>query len=357
MARYLLIDVGAGTMDVLYWDDGAPLHFKAVAESPVRHLARRVAELPGDLLVTGSEMGGGPVSQALAERARDHRVVMSPSAAATINHDLDQVRLRGIEVLDADPQDPQEERPELTHLRLADVDVGRLNQLLSAFGVSSELDVVGCCLQDHGVPPAGVTHLEHRHRTWTRRLEADPRPHQMLWAAGEVPPTFNRLCSAADDAALLVPREIYVMDSGAAALVGARLDPRCQAADRALVLDVATSHTLGATFEGDKLCGLFEYHTRDLTPERLDELIADLSEGRLDHDEVLAEGGHGAFTRRALGLDRLELILATGPKRHLVSGSRHPITLGAPLGDNMMTGTAGLLSAIRSRRGDGPIIP
>jgi len=34
-----------------------------------------------------------------------------------------------------------------------------------------------------------------------------------------------------------------------------------------------------------------------------------------------------------------------------VLGSRHPMIFGAPLGDNMMTGCAGLLESLRKRMG------
>jgi uncharacterized protein (DUF1786 family) len=59
MSRFLLIDIGAGTMDVLYYDTETDLHYKAVVKSPVRYVAERAAEITGDLLVTGVEMGGG----------------------------------------------------------------------------------------------------------------------------------------------------------------------------------------------------------------------------------------------------------------------------------------------------------
>ena len=38
------------------------------------------------------------------------------------------------------------------------------------------------------------------------------------------------------------------------------------------------------------------------------------------------------------------------PKRKLVAGSRLPMVWGAPLGDNRMTGTVGLLEAVRLRK-------
>ena len=69
------------------------------------------------------------------------------------------------------------------------------------------------------------------------------------------------------------------------------------------------------------------------------------------HEQVLAEGGHGAYVRKAFGFEAVELIVATGPKRRLVENSKLPIAFGAPLGDNMMTGTAGLLQAIKKRKG------
>jgi uncharacterized protein (DUF1786 family) len=83
--------------------------------------------------------------------------------------------------------------------------------------------------------------------------------------------------------------------------------------------------------------------------ERMDSLLQELADGQLEHAQILAEGGHGAYTRRALGFDSVEIILSTGPRRALLTGSSLEIVLGAPLGDNMMTGTAGLLEAIRRR--------
>ena len=85
MSKFLLIDIGAGTMDVLYYDTEADLHYKAVVKSPVRHIAERAAEITGDLLVTGVEMGGGPVSNVLKQKAEKAEVIMSASSAATIN--------------------------------------------------------------------------------------------------------------------------------------------------------------------------------------------------------------------------------------------------------------------------------
>lgn len=46
-------------MDVLFNEDDTGLSCKAVLRLPVQYLAERAASLPGDLLITGREMGGG----------------------------------------------------------------------------------------------------------------------------------------------------------------------------------------------------------------------------------------------------------------------------------------------------------
>jgi len=75
MSRFLMVDIGAGTMDVLWYDTQTDLHYKAVVKSPVRYLAEKAADLPGNLVITGSEMGGGPITQILKQRAKEAEVV------------------------------------------------------------------------------------------------------------------------------------------------------------------------------------------------------------------------------------------------------------------------------------------
>jgi uncharacterized protein (DUF1786 family) len=79
--------------------------------------------------------------------------------------------------------------------------------------------------------------------------------------------------------------------------------------------------------------------------------VKDLADGNLDHAQILAEGGHGAYSRRAPGLAAVERIVVTGPKRGLPEGVEPPWVFGVPLGDNMMmTGTVGVLEAIQRRK-------
>lgn len=350
MSKYLLVDIGAGTMDVLCYDDSTPQHYKAVVASPVIEVAKQIAATSGKLLVTGSEMGGGPVTQTIKERARTSPVVISTSAAATLNHNLQKVKGWGITVVPDQEAESLVGDADYTHVCLSDLDLGRLSRIVEGFGVPFSFDVFGICAQDHGVPPQGVSHLDYRHNRFVELLDKEPFPHALLYGKNEVPKEMNRLRAIAQQAASILARDVYVMDSGMAAILGASRDMAALDRHTLAVLDVATSHTVGATLSGGEIAGFFEYHTHDITLHRLEGLIRDLADGNLHHDQILSEGGHGCYLRKAVGFGNLEAVIATGPRRGIIDGSKIPMLYGAPLGDNMMTGTAGLLEAIRKRR-------
>ena len=351
MSRFLCVDIGAGTMDVLWYDTDSIHHYKAVAVSPVRTIAEHAARLSGDLVVTGCEMGGGPITTVLKQRAETHAVIVSTSAAATLHHDPDQVRSWGIAIVDDREAETLCKHQRYSHLLLQDVDPERLERIVKGFGVPFEFDAVACCAQDHGVPPPGMSHLDFRHQLYKERLDIHPYPHVLLFGAREVPAVLNRLRSMAEMARQLPAQEVYVMDSGMAAVVGASLDAHAPPSKPFVVLDVATSHTVCAAVSEGELAGMVEYHTADITRERTDQLLEGLVAGKLDHRQILEEGGHGAYIRRAVGPAALETIIATGPQRRLLKGSRLRIIFGAPLGDNMMTGCVGLLESLRRRKG------
>jgi len=356
MNRFLLVDVGAGTMDIMYYDRAAGLNFKAVVKSPVQTVAEDIARIPGNLVVTGGEMGGGPVTDILRERAAKDDVVMSRPAAATLHHEVDRVESWGIRVVSTREAEKLRNDAGFTATTISDIDVGRIEAIVRGFGVPFQFDAVGICAQDHGVPPAGRSHLEYRHNLFKKVLDQAPTPDSLLYDRARIPETFNRLTSIGNSAAELPADQIFVMDSGMAAILGASMDILANDHRRYVVLDVATSHTVAAAIIENELAGFFEYHTRDITCERLDELLPLLTEGKLSNRQILDEGGHGAYVRKSFPFSSNGLILATGPKRRLVEQSRLPITFAAPWGDNMMTGCVGLLEAIRRHRGLEPIV-
>lgn len=350
-----MVDIGAGTMDVLWYDTETELHYKAVVQSPVKHLAEKAAELPGNLLISGTEMGGGPITTILKARAKYAAVVMSAAAAATLHHNPATVRSWGIEIVDDKKIEDLHPGGNYSHLVLGDLEIERLRRIVEGFGVIFEFDAVAICAQDHGVPPAGVSHLDYRHNMFQSQLSGKPIPHVLLYRNDEVPSAMNRLSSIAQTAGAIPTEEIYVMDSGMAAILGGSMDVLAHHKKKVVILDVATSHTVGAAMYGDEVAGFFEYHTSDITLDRLEDLLVELCDGKIEHGRILAEGGHGAYLRTTIGFQDVDVIIATGPKRRLVESSKFPIAFGAPLGDNMMTGTVGLLEALRRRKGLGPI--
>jgi len=330
MGKYLMLDVGAGTLDVLYYDDDSGLQYKGVVRSPVLTVAEKARRLEGNLLVRGTEMGGGPVSDILVARAREFQVLMTPSAALTLHHDPERVKAMGIELVDETEAAKLWATGRYSNLTLGDLEISRLQRLVEGFGVPLSFDAVAVCAQDHGMPPRGVSHLDFRHSLFKLNLDRCPFPHTLLYSGEEIPAPFNRLKSIAESAAALPAREIYVMDSGMAAILGGTLDPLASSKERIIVLDLATSHTLGAALEQGKITGFFEYHTRDIALERLESLIIELADGKLVHEKILQQGGHGAYVRRAFGFDRNELIVVTGPKRRLIEKSRLPVRPARP---------------------------
>jgi len=353
MARWLMLDIGAGTLDLLVVDGEDGQSYKAVVKSPIRTVAEEIEATPGSLAVTGGEMGGGRVTALLKARAGGHKVVIGESAAATLHHDRERVAGWGLEIVpDADARVAAGEGG-MAHIHLADVQPERIEKLVTALGVSYQFDAVVVCAQDHGVAPAGVSHLDFRHNLFAEALYRDPRPHSLLYRGDEVPESFNRLNTIAATATELPTASVYVMDSGMAAVTGAARDPRA-AQSGCIVLDIATSHTVGAALEGEEICGSFEYHTHEITPAVLDDLLAGLTAGTLSHEAILAAGGHGAFIRKSLDKVADGPIITTGPKRQLARDSRYDLTWGAPWGDNMMTGTVGLYTALARRLNEDP---
>jgi uncharacterized protein (DUF1786 family) len=355
MSQFLMVDIGAGTMDILCYNTLNGEHFKAVAPSPVRTIAEQIHGTHGPLVITGVEMGGGPVSEALLARAKQSEVIVSRSAAATLHHDMDRVGRWGLVVLDDQEAASRIQDPDRSHVELADFQPARLEQIISGMGLAMEFEAVALCAQDHGIAPPGVSHLDFRHTLFQGLLNRSPRPHDLLFRRDEIPEPFNRLRSIAQSAAA-ISNDVYVMDSGMAAVTGAAQDAQARGREPVMVLDIATSHTVGAVLLRNELAAQFEYHTRDISLERLEQLMRDLPDGRIDHGRILAEGGHGAYLRQSVGYDNVQAMIATGPKRRLLAGCRLPVIWGAPMGDNMMTGCVGLLESLRRRLGLDPIV-
>jgi len=98
----LAIDVGAGTQDILYYQEDVPLEgsAKMVLPSSTVIVGNRInrARLAGkDVFLHGPTMGGGACTAAVRwHLAAGLRVYATPTAAATINDNLERVEALGV---------------------------------------------------------------------------------------------------------------------------------------------------------------------------------------------------------------------------------------------------------------------
>ena len=73
MGRFLLLDIGAGTLDVLWYDTESVHHYKAVVVSPVRTMAEQAARADGRSAGHRLRDGRGAGDDRPARAGRDPR--------------------------------------------------------------------------------------------------------------------------------------------------------------------------------------------------------------------------------------------------------------------------------------------
>jgi len=353
MARFFAVDVGAATLDAMFLDTRLGDQFKFVAKSPTRALAEKIRLCKNErVLITGHQMGGGPIAEALRTKARECRVMMTRSAAETIHHRMEKIENLGATLISQKAAREEAKNRNTTRFKTGDIQVESIMTMLKSMGIEPVVDFFGVSVQDHGTPKGKISSLDFRHQIFKQIIDGSPKPSAFLFEAERIPSYLRRMRAVAMDAKGIPSGKVYLMDTGMAAILGASSDPLARGKNSIIVLDIATSHTLGALLVGGEIGGFFEYHTSAITPEILKSLIIDLADGGLSHERIVSRGGHGAYVRKAVGFDRVEIILATGPRREILEYTGiDNIVLGAPFGDNMMTGTAGLILAMAEREG------
>lgn len=353
--KILAMDIGAGTQDILLYDDGKRLEncVKLVLPSPGPLLAARVDavnEAGDDLFATGHTVGGGSFSRAVKRHlAAGRRVYMDAGAAYTVRNNLDDVRELGIEIVDAPPPDFRG-----STLHTDEVDLSILADLLGRIGESlGEVEGAAVAVQDHGAYRSGESNRKTRLSRMRRRLRENPDPRGLSYLAREVPADLPRQASAARRLAEQLPRrDILVMDTAPAAVAGCLADRRVAAASggNLLLINAGNGHTLAYLLSESRVTAVFEHHTRRLEPTAFASYLEDFCAGRARDDDEYMASGHGLFyLEEPPGLAGIDLIGLTGPNRELLEGTGLPIYYPSPGGDMMMTGPVGLVSSLLYR--------
>ena len=339
--RILAVDVGAGTQDILLWESGSEPEncVKLVLPSQTQIVGRRLREATAvgrPVHLEGPLMGGGASSEAAAVHlAAGLPLSATPSAARTLHNDLDRVGRMGVEIRDDAP-------PGATVVRTGDLDLAALAAALAPFGVELPA-TVAVAVQDHGHRP-GAGNNEVRFE-FLQGLLADGGALARM-ADRVAPPDVPRM--AAVQAA---PPGAWVMDTGAAAVLGALGDPVVAEAaqEGAILVNVGNMHTFATLVRGRRLFGLFEHHTGGLTTALVGDLVERLRAGVLDTVRFREQfDGHGAALDPAYAdAGPFAFVAVTGPNRRLA----RPLGYheAAPHGDMMLAGAWGLVSGVLSQ--------
>lgn len=333
----LAVDVGAGTQDILLYQEDVPLEglTKMVLPSQTVIVAERInrARLAGrDLFLRGPTMGGGASTAAVRwHLAAGLKVYATPTAAATIHDNPDRVAALGVLI--------QEEAPQSAEvIETGDIDIPALKRAFEIFEIPFP-EEAAVAVQDHGFSSdrsnrlVRFEHLKDAIRSGGT-LEA--------FAYRQPPEDMTRMLAVRDYLAALGLKAI-IMDTGPAAIFGAALDHRCQ--EPSLIINFGNGHTVAALLADGRIVGIFEHHTSQLNPEKLKKYVKEFCAGTLKSSEVFEDEGHGAHIESTP--EEIRSTLVTGPRREqfLRSGALKDAVAAAPGGDMMITGCLGLVEA------------
>lgn len=344
--RILAVDIGAGTQDILVFEPGRPIENseKLVLPSQTQVVARRiraVTERAQPLHLAGRLMGGGASSDAIAAHiAAGLPVTATPDAARTVHNRPERIAAAGVVVQEAAPAGAIE-------IHLGDLDLDALGSALNAFGIELP-GTIAVAIQDHGYRP-GAGNNEVRFEYLQSLIDGGGRLDRMIFTTP--PAGMTRMESLLE----AIPGA-YVMDTGAAAVLGVLGDPVVAEhvnGAGAVIVNIGNMHTFAALARGERLYGLFEHHSGGMSASLLARLVAALQRGDLDPASFNTEfDGHGAAFDRAYAEEGpFPFVAITGPNRGLAR------SLGfyeaAPFGDMMLTGSFGLVEGVLRARSDG----
>ncbi len=353
--KILTVDIGTGTQDIFLYDSNLDIEngFKLVLPSPTMMIHRRVKQAVSagtPLLFTGHQMGGGPSAWAIEEAARAGiPVYMTPSAATTLNDELDKVQGLGITIISENEGKDLSSR--VYRLELRDFDFRLIAKTFGDYGISlNDVAAIAVAVFDHGNAPAGMSDRQFRFDYLDERIRAKNSLASFAFLSHDIPPIMTRLQSVADSAGEL-PCPLIVMDTAPAAVLGAGFDPVVATRRRKIICNVGNFHTLAFRLGEKGIEGVFEHHTGEIDLTKLETLIHKLADGSLKHQDVFDDMGHGALMYSkevfAFGKDDFDVVV-TGPRRSMFrtmdNGRLRPY-FATPFGDMMITGCFGLLAA------------
>lgn len=355
--KILAIDVGTGTEDILLYDTEKEIEnsMKLVIPSPHLTIGQMISESESDLYFDGVIMGGGKIKdRCLEHMEKGYKIVFEELSGKTIRDNIEQVKSFGFEVVKEGSfdkelnEDSSLKYADYQKISLKDVDVDKLIDIFKSFDLDLEVDELIIAVQDHGYCE-DMGDRDFRFEKIKEKLPEPLPPEVFAMEREEVPEYFTRMQSVIQSLEESNPEfKPVLMDTKFASLAGVCYDKEVLKLNSFIVMDIGNGHTTVASIEDGKIQGVFEHHTRDLTPERFEELVLALADGTIKHEDVHDEGGHGAFALNPIS--KIEKVVVAGPKRALVEKTNLDYYHAAPGGDVMMTGTVGLVKSMEYLR-------
>jgi uncharacterized protein (DUF1786 family) len=361
--KILTVDIGTGTQDIFLYDSRLDIEngFKLILPSPTMMVHRRVKralEARTPILLTGHQMGGGPSAWAIEEAARTGiPVYMTPSAATTLNDELDKVEALGIKIIS---EVESLQLSAVSKIELKDFDFELISRTFNDYGVSlNDLEAIAVAVFDHGNAPAGVSDRQFRFDYLDERIRAKNSLSAFAYLSNDIPKIMTRLQSVVDSAGKL-PCPLVVMDTAPAAVLGAGFDPVVTTRRQKIICNIGNFHTLAFRLGEKGIEGVFEHHTGEIDLQKLESLLQRLADSSLKHEDVFNDMGHGAlmYSSEKFEFEKDEFdVVVTGPRRSMfrtVDDGRLTMVPGqssivpyfaTPFGDMMIAGCFGLLAA------------
>lgn len=353
--QILTVDIGTGTQDIFLYDSELDIEngFKLVVPSPTMIIHRKINEATHRgqaILLTGVIMGGGPSQWAAEEHIRAGLpLYATPQAALSFNDDLAMVREMGIQIISDDEAKGLPNT--VQHLELRDFDLNTIEHALGLFGVKlKELAAIAIAVFDHGHAPAGYSDRQFRFDYLDERIRTYNRLSAFAYLANDVPAILTRFKAVVESAGNL-DSPLVVMDTAPAAILGAQFDQRVSTRQRNIIVNVGNFHTLAFRLGESDVEAVFEHHTGLLDLPKLEMFLLKLADGRMTHEEVFSDHGHGALVYINEPLQLVEEdqpfgVVVTGPRRNMMHKSVLKPHFAVPFGDMMITGCFGLLAAV-----------
>ncbi|WP_456325118.1 DUF1786 domain-containing protein [Desulfonauticus submarinus] len=331
----LCLDIGSGTQDVLYFQEGVEIENcpKFILPSPAMQIATQIRNLTAkqkDIFLYGKNMGGGYKFALFEHLKAGFKVFVAKDAYFSLADDLEKVKKMGIEIVENPPKGA-------APIYLTDFSPSFWQTFLNVLNLDYP-DIILACAQDHGFFPH-KSNRKGRFELWKKFISQNNNIYSLLY---DFPPIeLNRLFSLRQSIG-----QGLVADTGVCAILGAMFDSKIeelQEQQGICIVNIGNSHVLGFLVYKSEVYGVYEHHTRLRTGEQIWEDIQLFKKGKLKNEDVFSSNGHGCVLID-LPVD-FGPIFVLGPRRAKLS--QFDVEFLCPGGDMMLAGCFGLLKGFQ----------